>query len=476
MSQTPGGGATTLSGPDPFPGEYRFVRLLGEGAFGKVWLAEDLHLGRQVAVKTVKFSPEQEGAEVALQTLRKDARLLGELQARSRHPNIVHVHTWREARGEHYLVMEYIEGTSLDRLVSKQNPLPWEKAARYVADVGEALLAVHSCGVVHRDIKPANILLDKRRDEAVLTDFGISARILDARTICGTPSYMAPEVFEGRARERSDVYSLAATLFQLSTGEVPFRGADWNEQRQLIARGLPEYDPRFARIPKAVEGAIRQGLEANPEHRLSLQPFLTELRRALNQSLADSLSSLATAQPGSVELSLVVRRQGPGGEWQAIASTQPSPGEIERDVKPASRQPPRVKILTGELLRLEVTANQTGYVTVFNVGPTGTLNLLYPDPEEPAQPGSPPDIHPGKPLPILEVVMEPPVGQERLFAIWSPTPQGLRSALAASGPGFDLYDSTRNMVRVRQQVSQNQDKQWHTAVIALDHRAAAGGP
>jgi serine/threonine-protein kinase len=107
-----------------------------------------------------------------------------------------------------------------------QGAIDWHRAARYVADVGEGLLRVHSLGIVHRDIKPANILWDPGSDEALLTDFGIAALLASKGGVAGTLPYMAPEAFAGQVSPALDVYSLAVTLYQLVTGSVPFAGPD----------------------------------------------------------------------------------------------------------------------------------------------------------------------------------------------------------------------------------------------------------
>ena len=179
--------------PDPFPNEYRICGLLGEGSFGKVWLADDLNLGWQVALKTLKLSGQSEGSSTVLAALRKEAKLL----AAVRHPNIVQVHAWRQSGDEHYLVLQFVPGGSLAERV-KAGPLPWQDAARYIADAGEALIEVHARGIVHRDIKPANILWDSARDEALLTDFGVSSRLAEPGTVAGTPAFMPLEAFDGQ--------------------------------------------------------------------------------------------------------------------------------------------------------------------------------------------------------------------------------------------------------------------------------------
>src|SRR5262249_19878529 len=263
---------------------------------------DDLHLGRPVALKTLRFAgkPGATGeltppARQALAVLRNDARLL----AAVRHPNVVQVFAWRQAGDEHYLVLQYVPGGSLADRVDREGPLPWPLAARYVADVAEGLLEVHQRGIIHRDVKPANLLWDCDRDEALLTDFGVSARLSDSPGVAGTPRYMAPEAFDGRASPAVDVYGLAASLFWLTTGSPPFPARDLPELRRLSEQGLPCDDPRCAGMPEALEQAVRAALAARPERRPSLPEFVKGLRGALNQLLADTLPSTGLAGGGA---------------------------------------------------------------------------------------------------------------------------------------------------------------------------------
>src|SRR5438128_2289857 len=133
--------------PDPFPGELRLLRALGHGAFGDVWLAEDLYLGRVVALKFLRC-PDKTGSAQALAILQNEARLMASVV----HPNIVQVHAWRNSSAGPCLVLQYVAGGSLQQRAQREGPLPWPKAARYIADVADGLLAGHQRGIIHRDV------------------------------------------------------------------------------------------------------------------------------------------------------------------------------------------------------------------------------------------------------------------------------------------------------------------------------------
>jgi serine/threonine protein kinase len=450
--------------PQPFPDDFLVTDLLGEGSYGKVWLAEDLHLPRQVALKGLRFAADSEIGAATLAALKKEAGFLTEI----RHPNVVQVLFWRQAGGQPYLVLEFVSGGSLAGLVKKE-PLPWDRAARYVADVAQGLLAVHAKGVIHRDIKPANILWDKESDEAKLTDFGVAGRLAEARTVTGTRAYMAPEVFSGRASEASDVYGLSATLFRLVAGEVPFRADDPEDQVRLIERGLPPDDTRFSGLPARLEEVIREGLAPLTERRPALREFADRLRGGLNQSLVDDVAGVVAGGG----LRLVVSRQDRTGTWRPLAATHQPTGGRSRDMRKVPREPDRVQVRTGEWVRIEVTSDRDGFVTVFNVGPSGNLNLLHPD--HPAPPDAPPDVRAGKPLLISDVVFDPPSGRERLFAVWSPLPlplteRDLRSLVTEKeAENTRSYRASRDMKRVKQVVLSGESR---VVALELEHNAS----
>jgi len=448
----------------PVPDGYHVRALLGEGSFSQVWLADHLRLGIPVALKSLHFKSSGPAREQALALLRNEARAL----ARLNHPNVVRVYDLEEAGDGHHLVLQYVDGGSLQARLERDGPLPWQRAARYVADVGEALAYVHGHGVVHRDVKPANILWDRQRDEALLTDFGLAARLAEGGVLAGTPRYLAPEAFDGHATAAGDVYGLAASLFALLTGRPPFRGETRAELLADVRRGLPEPEPLFAGVPEPLERLIRAGLDAAPQRRPDLRSFVTALRGSLNRLLADSLL-LPTpgAAAGPVDLRLHVSRRDAGG-WTPVAATHPRPVGLLRNMEKVPPPPECVGVRTGDRVRVEVLADRDGFVAVFNVGPTGQLNLLHPDPSKPDA-----AIRAGRPLQVVDVALTPPAGRERLFAVWSREPLPLSPEellrLAQEGGVSAPYRATRNMERVQDSVRRLRREDWHAVVLELDH-------
>jgi serine/threonine-protein kinase len=459
--------------PDPCPEKYCVRKFLGEGRFSRVWLADHLALQIPVALKTLHFHVSGEARALALTALSNDAQVLAQL----RHPNIVRVYDLFQASQEHYLVLQYVEGGSLEARLEKEGPLDWQIAARYLADVGEALLHVHAHDIVHRDVKLANILWDQRRDEALLTDFGLAARLADSGQVAGTPLYMAPEAFTGRSSPATDVYSLAASLFTLVTGRVPFPATTREELLERIHRGLPNPEPLFAGVPERLERIIRSGLAPVPQQRPELSAFVTDLRGSLNQLLADSLlvPTSAANQAAPVHLQLTVARWEGGTAFASVATTHPRPTGITRNMTKVPPLPARAGLRTGDRVRIEVVANRDGFVTVFNVGPTGQLSLLYP--EQAPTTASSPTLLANRPLHVLDVALTPPAGDERLFAVWSRVPLPLpleelfQMAQGKKDPVSPSYRATRNMERVQASVQQLRREDWHAVVLELDHQS-----
>src|SRR5438067_4076783 len=197
-------------------GRYRLVALLGRGGMSEVWAADDLELGRRVALKLL--APDADRARFD-----REARAAASLA----HPNITQLYDYGEAEGRPYMVLEYLPGGSLEDRLEEGTPLPDADAAHIATEMAAGLAHAHARGLVHRDLKPANVLFDAE-DRAKIADFGIarmgnSGTLTEAGTVLGTASYISPEQAAGRAAgPPSDVYSFGVILFRMLTGRLPF--------------------------------------------------------------------------------------------------------------------------------------------------------------------------------------------------------------------------------------------------------------
>lgn len=212
---------------------YELVREIGRGGTGAVWLATDHVLGREVAIKRIGLLPGAEDAD--LPRAEREARLAAKLN----HPHVIAVYDLVEedgaadgsTAGEHWLIMEYIEGIALSGLVRRDGPLTPDEAASLLSQTADALAAAHAAGIVHRDVKPSNILVTPD-GQAKLGDFGIARAEADATLtqtglVTGSPAYLAPEVASGGlATPASDVWALGATLFHALEGSPPYETGD----------------------------------------------------------------------------------------------------------------------------------------------------------------------------------------------------------------------------------------------------------
>lgn len=264
--------------PRPMPhiaggrlGPYVLERELGKGAMGVVWLAHDPLSGRSVALKTMAMAQEFSGAELAEARARflREAEMSGRLQ----HPDIVGIADAGERDGVAYIAMEHVTGVDLAHHAQPGTLLPLAQLLPVLARVADALAYAHTRGVTHRDIKPANIMVDLARDSVKVMDFGV-ARVADAsrtRTgvVLGTPSYMSPEQLSGQAIDgRSDLYSLGVSMFQLLTGQLPYRTDSMAALMRAIGRETPPHlcDLR-PDLPVALGDIVALALEKHPQTR-----------------------------------------------------------------------------------------------------------------------------------------------------------------------------------------------------------------
>jgi serine/threonine-protein kinase len=270
-------------------GKYLIIDRLGAGGFGSVYLAQDRLLNRKVALKV----PHHQGDE---QVLLLEPRIMAALK----HPNIVELITVEKKDDTFFMVLEYVDGESLDKLIRRERTLAPARALEIAMDVCAAIGHAHAHQVIHRDLRPANILLT-REGVAKVTDFGTS-RILEmqrdgfARTRIGSPPYMAPEHFRGRAVFQSDLWSLGITLYEMLTGTVPFYDADPVKIAQSF-QNTPVIPPhlRNAAVPRALSEVVMRALAVNlGERYLSAQEFLKAMR-AIKEGMTRETRPMGTA-------------------------------------------------------------------------------------------------------------------------------------------------------------------------------------
>jgi len=324
-------------------GNYKLIKKLGEGGMGAVYLAEDLSVGRMVAVKVL---PKKSASDPDfLARFRREAKAAGALN----HVNIVGAYTIGEDQGFHYIAMEYCEGDPLDKVLKRDGPLPWDKALEIIIQVARGLKHAHDHGFIHRDIKPANIMLCmplrstgvppvlQEGFVAKILDLGLSKNVdageqsfvTQMNVALGTPHYISPEQAKGDRDidGRTDIYSLGATLYHLVTGQTPFQGSTSAIiMAQHVNQKLPNPQDLEAELPDGVVHVLQKMLAKKPSERYGdCQRLLDDL-----EMVRDGKSPSRTAgplPPAGLRQHVPVERRGTGQQAadQVEAGTETPP-------------------------------------------------------------------------------------------------------------------------------------------------------
>jgi len=261
-------------------GNYRILKELGKGGMGVVYKANQISLGRMVAMKVL---PQHLTTNPSfIKRFKNEARAIAKLN----HPNIVQIFDVGQDDGTHYYTMEFIEGPPLDEIIYRDGTLPLDRAINIILQMAGALQYAHGQGIVHRDIKPSNIMIDKT-GRIKVTDFGLALQQKTTRLtidggIVGTPEYMSPEQAVGQtATAQSDIYSLGIVFYELLTGKVPFEA----DSPLMLLNKIRDSEPQWPcsinpDIPVGIEKIIRNMMSKKPQDRYqSCQELIQDIKR-----------------------------------------------------------------------------------------------------------------------------------------------------------------------------------------------------
>jgi len=308
-------------------GHYEVEACLGQGGSGVVYRARDLRLERQVAIKVLSDALRDD--ELAWARLLREARLASQLN----HPHIAAIYDLGEEDGRAYIALEYVEGLPLADLIPDDGMSP-EQLRAYVVQISAALDYAHQQGVIHGDLKGSNILVTPEGNIKLL-DFGLGRRIprngmseltgsalplsQDGAT-AGTLPYLAPEVLRGNPTSRqSDTWALGVLIYQMATGELPFRGSTPFELSVAIMVGAP---PKLAQLPEPVQSTLRDCLEKDPQSRkLQVSEISSALAGDWREVQAEISSSPASAPAVSAVSPAAVAPHGRHRSWMLVGAT-----------------------------------------------------------------------------------------------------------------------------------------------------------
>ncbi len=313
-TQTSGGARVNTVIPRRL-GHVSLIRELGQGGMGTVWLARDEMLGRDVAVKFL-LNAVTDADDPGFARFLEGARAAATL----RHPGLTAIHAAELINGVPYQVMEFVDGPTVARVLERGGPLPRDVAHAIIDAVADAISMLHERGIVHRDIKPSNVLLDGD-GRVFVTDFGLTCRRAtpEARAqVAGTPAYMAPEMFDGQVSPKSDVYALGVMLYEMLTGERPFRGNAKNTVQRAEREVMPREPLAKHKVSDALIEVIERAVNVNPLFR---HKSAANFRQAVDDAMGSRPDSVRDARAIAT---LITRVEGQSEASPAAAKT---PGE-----------------------------------------------------------------------------------------------------------------------------------------------------
>ncbi len=357
----------SLPGDKLLANRYLLEKRIGRGAMGQVYLAKDQNLGtRRVAVKTVRqdiLSSEDLQEGEAIVRFEREAMSAASIS----HPHVVDVTDFgKTADGVFFLVMEYVEGETLHRLLRREGTLPVKRAVKLLRQIADGVEAAHDAGILHRDLKPANIFIMQKgkKDEdgfIKVGDFGlakiVNQTVTDAnsnatptsRGIIGTPEFMAPEQMQAElgVDARADVYALGTIAYLMLGGRTPFTGDLMQLVMQKIMHTPPLLSTLRTDIPNVVEKAVMSALEIDPNKRpATVSEWITKLETAAEDGKDKNnigTSRLIILAPDSAEVYVNDERKGSvGSSGRLVLTTVPAGQHVLRVSKPGEKDDERV--------------------------------------------------------------------------------------------------------------------------------------
>jgi serine/threonine-protein kinase len=412
-------------------GKYEVTSILGKGGMGAVFLARDLTLDREVAIKVLP--PEVSLDARLVQRFQQEAKTAAKLD----HTNIIPIYRVESDGGINYFVMKYVGGTSLEDLLEEKKPLPMDYIQRVLWEAACALGHAHQRGIVHRDVKPANIMFD-HDGRVMLTDFGISKALQAASgftgtgMIIGTPHYMAPEQAKGQMVDgRADQYALAVVGYRMLTGQLPFRGDSVHSilYKHIFEDPPPPRDVR-KEVPEFLAAAIQRAMAKDPAGRYpTMEAFATAIWP--EQPVSAGRSGPHTRPRPQPALSSEVPTE--------KFTTTPPTGERRPPPRPAPRRGPRSRGgLVPVLLVLAAGAVGAYLVLVRGWGTGGGRAVPA------AQPPAAPAVVPA----VVDVRVTPPTLELRVGGV------ALLAAEPADARGEAVAGTTVTWVSQQPQIAQ----------------------
>jgi serine/threonine protein kinase len=308
-------------------GRYRIVGFLGSGAMGEVYLAEDPHIERKLAIKTVRLVGRPQEIEDRKKRLLREARAAGRLL----HPNVVTLFDAGETEGQLYLAFEFVEGADLaSKLESGYRP-SLREVLRFARQTADALHYAHAQGIVHRDIKPSNILVDTA-GRVKVADFGIakmtgqSTELTVAGSVMGSPQYLSPEQIRGDDLDgRTDIFSLGVVLYELLSGRRPFDGDTITTLVYQILHKDPPPISELRTVPPQLEDLLRRMLAKERDERIAPAGRVAEELAAIERDLSDETLSAPAVAAEPLEQTYVLPRSTATPPAQRLPPPPPPP-------------------------------------------------------------------------------------------------------------------------------------------------------